>query len=136
MVFALGCPSSCPVGERAPPNKQENPMTIHALTFRPATPTGKCVDRTAMRGAAIRSAHLQVVKPHAAETEEAFRLNMREIEILTWAARGKTSAEIAVIVGVSKRTVDFHMDNARSKLGVATRIQAAVQAVIRGLIEI
>ena len=49
----------------------------------------------------------------------------REVEVLTWAARGKTSAEIGVILDPSKQTVDFHLDNARTKLGAATRIEAA-----------
>lgn len=64
----------------------------------------------------------------------AVALNGREAEALTWAARGKTSAEIAAILDLSKRTVDFHIDNAREKLGVATRIEAAVKAVTGGLI--
>jgi DNA-binding NarL/FixJ family response regulator len=58
----------------------------------------------------------------------------REAELLTWAARGKTSAEIAIIVGLSKRTIDFHLDNARIKLGAATRIEAAIKAVTGRLI--
>jgi DNA-binding response OmpR family regulator len=62
-------------------------------------------------------------------------LNDREVETLTWAARGKTSAEIAQILALSKRTVDFHIDNARIKLGVATRIQAAIKATTGKLIE-
>jgi len=62
-------------------------------------------------------------------------LSERELEALTWAARGKTSDEIALILGLSKRTVDFHVDNARAKLGVATRIQAVVKAVAGKLIE-
>jgi DNA-binding response OmpR family regulator len=62
-------------------------------------------------------------------------LGKREVETLTWAARGKTSAEIAQILGLSKRTVDFHIDNARNKLGVATRIQAAIKAATAQLIE-
>src|ERR1700681_1351497 len=62
-------------------------------------------------------------------------LNDREVETLTWAARGKTSAEIAEILGVTKRTVDFHIDNARNKLGAATRIQAAIKAATGRLIE-
>ncbi|HXC26464.1 MAG TPA: response regulator transcription factor [Stellaceae bacterium] len=63
------------------------------------------------------------------------RLSDREVETLTWAARGKTSAEIAVILNLTKRTVDFHVDNARSKLGVTTRIQAVVKAAAGGLID-
>src|SRR5580700_7089706 len=62
-------------------------------------------------------------------------LNDREIETLTWAARGKTSAEIAQILGLAKRTVDFHIDNARVKLGVSTRVQAAIKAATARLIE-
>jgi DNA-binding NarL/FixJ family response regulator len=62
-------------------------------------------------------------------------LNEREVETLSFSARGKTSAEIATILGLSKRTVDFHIENACRKLNVATRIQAAVKAVSGGLIE-
>lgn len=66
---------------------------------------------------------------------QAVELNDREIETLTWAARGKTSAEIARLLSLSKRTVDFHIENARTKLGVSTRIQAAVKAATGRLIE-
>ena len=63
------------------------------------------------------------------------QLNDREVEILTWVARGKTSAEIAEILGLTKRTVDFHIDNARTKLGAATRTQAVIKAATGRLIE-
>ena len=63
-----------------------------------------------------------------------FRLTDRELEALTWAARGKSSSDIAVILRISERTVNFHMDNAMRKLGVATRIQAAVKCAMLGLI--
>jgi DNA-binding response OmpR family regulator len=62
-------------------------------------------------------------------------LNDREVETLTWAARGKTSSEIAQILNLSKRTVDFHIDNAREKLGAATRVEAAIKAATGRLIE-
>jgi DNA-binding NarL/FixJ family response regulator len=62
-------------------------------------------------------------------------LNDREAEVLTWVARGKTSAEIARILGLTKRTVDFHIDNARTKLGAATRTEAAIKAATGRLIE-
>jgi DNA-binding response OmpR family regulator len=62
-------------------------------------------------------------------------LNDREIETLTWVARGKTSAEIATITGLSKRTIDFHLDQARVKLGAATRTEAALKAAIGRLIQ-
>jgi DNA-binding NarL/FixJ family response regulator len=61
-------------------------------------------------------------------------LNEREIEALTWVARGKTSAEIAIILGLSKRTIDFHLENARVKLGVQTRTEAVIKAAFGRLI--
>ena len=66
---------------------------------------------------------------------KSVELNDREAEVLTWVARGKTSAEIAQIVGLTKRTIDFHIDNARIKFGVATRIQAVIKAANGRLIE-
>jgi DNA-binding response OmpR family regulator len=61
-------------------------------------------------------------------------LSEREAETLTWAARGKTSSEIAQILNLTKRTVDFHIDNARIKLNAATRMHAAVKAATGQLI--
>jgi DNA-binding NarL/FixJ family response regulator len=62
-------------------------------------------------------------------------LNEREVEVLTWVARGKTSIEIAQILGLAKRTIDFHIDNARGKLGAATRTEAVIKATANRLIE-
>ena len=64
-----------------------------------------------------------------------FRLTERELEAMTWASRGKSSSDIAVILGISERTVNFHMDNVMRKMGVATRIQAAVKCAMLGLIQ-
>ena len=61
-------------------------------------------------------------------------LRERELETLTWAARGKTFGEIGTILGLSKRTVEFHLENARRKLGVATRTQALIKAAAGQLI--
>jgi len=63
------------------------------------------------------------------------QLSDREIEMLTWVARGNTSHEIARKLHMSKRTVDFHIDNARVKLAVQTRAAAAIKATIGGLID-
>ncbi len=75
---------------------------------------------------------------HVARTDVWVRdvqLNDREVQALTWVARGKTSMEIAKILGLTKRTVDFHIDNARNKLGVSTRTEAAIKAVSGRLID-
>ncbi len=62
-------------------------------------------------------------------------LNEREVECLTWSGRGKTSPEIAVILGLSKRTVNFHIENACRKLNVATRTEAVAKASAGRLID-
>jgi hypothetical protein len=49
-------------------------------------------------------------------------------------ARGKISTEIARKLRLSKRTIDFHTDNARIKLRAATRTEAVMKAVACGLI--
>ncbi len=66
---------------------------------------------------------------------KSVRLNEREIEVLTWVSRGRTSVEIARELSLAKRTVDFHIDNARIKLGAATRTEAAIKAIVSGAIE-
>jgi len=61
-------------------------------------------------------------------------LSSREIEILRWTAEGKTASEIAEILRISARTVNFHVNHAVSKLGVANKTAATVQAAILGLL--
>ena len=58
-------------------------------------------------------------------------LSPREIECLSWAAAGKTDAEIGRILTISPRTTRFHIENAKKKLGVATRVQAVAEAMKR-----
>ncbi|TIU72455.1 MAG: LuxR family transcriptional regulator [Mesorhizobium sp.] len=54
-------------------------------------------------------------------------LSRREIECLQWASRGKSAWDIGHILGISQRTAQFHLDNAKKKLGVRTITQAAVR---------
>ncbi len=60
-------------------------------------------------------------------------LSARETACLEWVAAGKTSYEIGVILGISARTVDYHIHNACSKMGVHSRQTAATLALERGL---
>jgi DNA-binding CsgD family transcriptional regulator len=62
-------------------------------------------------------------------------LSARQRECLAWVRQGKSSGVIGDILGLSVRTVDEHLAEACRKLGVRTRVQAAVQATLRGLID-
>ncbi|MER9674978.1 LuxR family transcriptional regulator [Mesorhizobium sp. M0208] len=61
-------------------------------------------------------------------------LTQRERQCLYWAARGKKMPETAKILGITTRTVVFHIENARSKLSASTVAQAVAEAAHRGLI--
>lgn len=69
-------------------------------------------------------------------SESAGHLTQREQECLTWAARGKTAWEIAVILRISERTVAKHFGTAMRKLAAATRTHAVAIALIMQLIEL
>jgi DNA-binding CsgD family transcriptional regulator len=58
-----------------------------------------------------------------------YGLSCRETEVLIWLSKGKTNVEIAIILGMSKRTAEKHMENILAKLGVETR--AAAVAIMR-----
>lgn len=68
----------------------------------------------------------------APETQVA--LTSREKEVLRWTAEGKTSYEISQILDVSERTVNFHVNNAVTKLGTSNKTQAAVKATALGML--
>lgn len=63
------------------------------------------------------------------------RLSPREIEILKWSADGKTSLEISSRLGIASTTVYFHLQNAKRKLGVTTKIQAMDHARRLGVLD-
>jgi len=56
-------------------------------------------------------------------------LSCREIEVLLWLSQGKTNMEVAAILGMSRRTVEKHVEHIFDKLGVETR--AAAVAIMR-----
>ncbi len=64
----------------------------------------------------------------------ATKLTPRQLECLAMAARGETSAEIALALGVSRRTIDHYIANTCVRLGVRNRIQAVAKAIADGLI--
>ncbi len=60
-------------------------------------------------------------------------LSGREQQCLKWVSLGKTSWETAVILGLSERTINFHLLNACRKLNVYGRQAAVVKALRLGL---
>jgi len=56
---------------------------------------------------------------------QAFRLTLREAEVLHWVVKGKTNRDIGDILGSSPATVKKHLEHVYTKLGVETRTAAA-----------
>jgi LuxR family transcriptional activator of conjugal transfer of Ti plasmids len=61
-------------------------------------------------------------------------ITAREADCLLWTARGKSAWETSVILGVSERTVNFHIENSRRKLDAQSKTQAVVRAIMLNLI--
>jgi DNA-binding CsgD family transcriptional regulator len=79
--------------------------------------------------ALIRSAPRSV-----SQTDQCVKeLSSREVTVLNWMKNGKTNWEIGKILGVSERTVRFHIESIFSKLEVTSRSQAVATAIEHGL---
>jgi DNA-binding CsgD family transcriptional regulator len=94
---------------------------------------------------ALTRALLQVVIHAAVERTLALRdgqspavatLSAREAQCLRQVAVGHADAEIGALLGISPRTVRFHVDSAKAKLGVSTRIQAVAKALRERIIAV
>jgi len=63
------------------------------------------------------------------QLREKLKLTNREAEILMWISRGKTNKEIGLILNMSPRTVNKHLEHVFEKLGVSTRSAAVAMAL-------
>lgn len=68
-----------------------------------------------------------------APPSELDKLTPREREILTCLARGESNKLIARVLDLAESTVKIHVQNILKKLGLSSRVQAAVFAVEQGL---
>jgi LuxR family transcriptional regulator len=55
-------------------------------------------------------------------------LTSREKEILQWVSVGKSCGETGSILGITERTIKFHLQNVYRKLEVVNRAQAVTVA--------
>jgi DNA-binding NarL/FixJ family response regulator len=60
------------------------------------------------------------------------RLTDREIEVLSLISAGNASKNVAQMLEISKRTVDFHLANIYTKLDANNRVQAINNAKAKG----
>lgn len=60
-------------------------------------------------------------------------LTPREVEVLQLVLAGYTNKAIAAEIYISEKTVEFHLDNIYTKIGVRTRLMAGIWAMQQGI---
>lgn len=60
------------------------------------------------------------------------RLTPREIQVMRWVASGKSDWAISQILGIAESTVHFHVEQAKRKLKVRSRVQAVGHLLLNG----
>lgn len=63
-------------------------------------------------------------------------LSSRELDVLRWAAKGKTGWEIAKILMISSKSVEAYLETAKNKLRATNRTHAVVKAIMFGMINV
>jgi DNA-binding CsgD family transcriptional regulator len=87
-------------------------------------------------------AHVRLASLYAAARQSgppvpgSVTLTLREIEALSCVLSGLSDATAALRMGLSERTVRFHLTNVRRKLGARTRAQAISAALALGLLQV
>ena len=66
--------------------------------------------------------------------EIAVQLSRREVEVLRWTGEGKTSGEIAEVLNITERTVNFHIGKTMTKLNAVNKTAAVLRAAMLGLL--
>ena len=72
--------------------------------------------------------HGHVLRMNGYDTDQDILVSARELDCLKWTAAGKTALEASIILGISERTVRFHLNAAREKLDCVTTTQAVAKA--------
>ncbi|MCO5732988.1 helix-turn-helix transcriptional regulator [Rhizobium sp. SSA_523] len=77
---------------------------------------------------------LSLGETRAGRVDRDFDLTDRELECLFWIAEGKTSDEIAVILGISRNTINNYITSVMRKTATKTRSEAIAYAVRNNLV--
>jgi DNA-binding CsgD family transcriptional regulator len=77
--------------------------------------------------------HQHILRIYGHDAASQILISARELDCLKWVAAGKTAWEASVILGISERTVRFHLNAAREKLNCLTTTQAVAKAVAKAV---
>jgi DNA-binding CsgD family transcriptional regulator len=80
--------------------------------------------------------HGHVLRMNGHDVQQELLISAKELDCLKWTAAGKTALEASIILGISERTVRFHLNAAREKLDCVTTTQAVAKAIAHHLIDL
>jgi LuxR family transcriptional regulator, activator of conjugal transfer of Ti plasmids len=130
--FGIGCGFAVPIHD-----SQGGIAVVSFASDRTATQLGRDIDQRR------HILHLASLYFHAHSQQKLERdvsgnrprLSPREVGCLQWVVRGKSAWEIGEILTLSRRTVVFHLENAKRKLDAVTLPQAVAIALQNRIIE-
>lgn len=91
--------------------------------------------RSVHAGHSMLPAHIMQKMARGELAQNVFdKLSQRELEIVTYVARGMSNRAIGETLGLSENTVRNHLRSILDKLGLANRVQVATLALEQGLV--
>ncbi|PDT51016.1 MULTISPECIES: helix-turn-helix transcriptional regulator [Sinorhizobium] len=98
-------------------------------------PEDVILSQEGLRDIAVLASYLASFKADGGVRQDRdFELTERELECLYWIAEGKTSEEIAVILGISRNTINNYITSVMRKTATRTRSEAIAHAVRHNLV--
>ena len=105
----------------------------YALTL--LCPTDIILSQQGLRAAGVHASYLaSLLFSEQTRGGRELELTDRELECLYWIAEGKTSDEIATIIGISKNTINNYITSVMRKTATRTRSEAIAYAVRNNLV--
>lgn len=84
---------------------------------------GATIDITIQEQSIFINSHFFNELPRMENGSEQTYLSKKEIECINWMIKGKSSYEMALILNISRRTVEAHMNNIKKKLNCYKQFQ-------------
>ena len=137
-------PESVPLSERLPPLagllEALDMLVAQARTYQSVLPVDNYPARAAVTVLGrLGEKALNEARDLAAALQPAPQaghpFSPRELEVLTLVSRGLTNKEIAYRLGISERTIQFHINSVFNKTGAHSRTEAVSLALHRGWIQ-
>ena len=117
------------------------PLTVRAMKAGALEVLTKPFDDQALLDAVYQALEKERVRRHDRQELHKLRehfdmLTGREREVMAWAARGKTVADTAQILGISPETVEGFIKQALRKLGASNKTHGVAKSIALGIIDL